>query len=419
PQNGQPDPRQQRPDQAQPRPDTIRPDANRPDTPRPDAQRPPQQQPHDPNQQRPQQQPHRADPRQQQPEHQPTNQPNRPDPHQQPTLQSHQPQPQSQSQSQPTNHQQPQHQNQPQTQQQQPNQQPQHQAPPQPHNQHQNQNQNQNQQPQHHQPQAPHQQQQPTAPNHPPRPSLNDVRASLNHQPSGLYSPFPHDQQALENNFPRNPDGSPQRHADPFQPWSQLQNDGGPTVPGRSNNCADCTRSFMESWYGNPQVSAPRTYDNDGHGGLDRVSGERDGTNNIQNWAGTNFRHSGQNAQDSYQRIADELRQSGHGSAAAVLVTWPKNPDGSGGGAHVFNAVNHNGRVVWVDSQTGQISQQPIHTHADGVWHLTLDADRKPFDPAANQQQGQGQGHNQGQGQGQGQHQGQPQPQNPHHPPQN
>ncbi|WP_275427315.1 toxin glutamine deamidase domain-containing protein [Streptomyces sp. NEAU-S7GS2] len=334
-----------------------------------------------------------------------TNQPNRPDPRQQPTLQSHQPQPQSQ----PTNHQQPQHQNQPQTQQQQPNQQPQHQAPPQPHNQHQNQNQNQH--PQHHQPQPPHQQQQPTAPNHPPRPSLNDVRASLNHQPSGLYSPFPHDQQALESNFPRNPDGSPQRHADPFQPWSQLQNDGGPTVPGRSNNCADCTRSFMESWYGNPQVSAPRTYDNDGHGGLDRVSGERDGTNNIQNWAGTNFRHSGQNAQDSYQRIADELRQSGHGSAAAVLVTWPKNPDGSGGGAHVFNAVNHNGRVVWVDSQTGQISQQPIHTHADGVWHLTLDADRKPFDPAANQQQGQGQG--------QGQHQGQPQPQNPQHPPQN
>ncbi|MFJ4532498.1 toxin glutamine deamidase domain-containing protein [Streptomyces nigrescens] len=430
PQNGQSDPRQQRPDQAQPRPDT----------PRPDAQRPPQQQPHDPNQQRPQQQPqqqpHRADPRQQQPEHQPTNQPNRPDPRQQPTLQSHQPQSQPHPQSQSTNHQQPQHQNQPQTQQQQPNQQPQHQAPPQPHNQHQNQN----QQPQHHQPQPPHQQQQPTAPNHPPRPSLNDVRASLNHQPSGLYSPFPHDQQALENNFPRNPDGSPQRHADPFQPWSQLQNDGGPTVPGRSNNCADCTRSFMESWYGNPQVSAPRTYDNDGHGGLDRVSGERDGTNNIQNWAGTNFRHSGQNAQDSYQRIADELRQSGHGSAAAVLVTWPKNPDGSGGGAHVFNAVNHNGRVVWVDSQTGQISQQPIHTHADGVWHLTLDADRKPFDPAANQQQGQGQGHSQGQGQGQhqgqhqnpqtqqpgphqsqnqGQPQSQPQPQNPQHPPQN
>ncbi|WP_242641334.1 toxin glutamine deamidase domain-containing protein, partial [Streptomyces kasugaensis] len=213
------------------------------------------------------------------------------------------------------------------------------------------------------------------------------------------------------NNFPRNPDGSPQRHADPFQPWARFQNDGGPTVPGRSNNCADCTRSFIESWYGNPQVSAVRTYDNDGHGGLDRVSGERDGTANIQNWAGTHFRQSGQNAQDSYSRIADELRRSGHGSASAVLVTWPRNPDGSGGGAHVFNAVNHNGRVIWVDSQTGQISQQPIHTNADGVWHLTLDGNRTPYDPTAAQNQQPTQNHPQNQQPNPQHNQQQPQPQ--------
>ncbi|KOT99409.1 hypothetical protein ADK86_15365, partial [Streptomyces sp. NRRL F-5755] len=156
-------------------------------------------------------------------------------------------------------------------------------------------------------------------------------------------------------------------------------------MPGRSNNCADCTRSFLESWYGNPQVSAPRTFDKDQNGNLDRFSGERDGAQNIMNWAGTPFRDSGNGAQDSYARIADELRQAGHGAGAAVLVTWPKNPDGTDGGAHVFNAVNHNGRVIWVDSQTGQISQQPIHTHADRVWHLTLDANRNPYIPGQTQ----------------------------------
>ncbi|MFF4606252.1 toxin glutamine deamidase domain-containing protein [Streptomyces sp. NPDC001339] len=214
-----------------------------------------------------------------------------------------------------------------------------------------------------------------------------DVRVGLNVQPNGLYSPFPHDQQALAANFPRNPDGTPRPYNDPFQPWVQFQNDGGTSVPGRSNNCADCTRSFMESWYGNPQVSAVRTYDPDPNApdGLDRVSGERNGTANIEQWAGTSFRNSGPNSKNGYDRIANELRQAGHGASAAVLVTWPQTADGKDGGAHVFNAVNHNGRVIWVDSQTGEVSQQPINTEAVGVWHLVLDANRQPFDPAAPQ----------------------------------
>ncbi|WP_050509810.1 toxin glutamine deamidase domain-containing protein, partial [Streptomyces sp. NRRL WC-3703] len=251
---------------------------------------------------------------------------------------------------------------------------------------------------------------QPPVPQNPNRPSIQHVRASLNHEPSGLYSPYPHDQQALLNVFPRNPDGTPRAFNDPFQSWAQYQNDGGPTVLGRSNNCADCTRSFIESWYGNPQVSAVRTYDPDGKGGIDRASGERDGTRNIEQWAGTQFRNSGPNSHDAYSNIADELRQAGHGAAAAVLVTWPKNPDGSGGGAHVFNAVNHNGRVIWVDSQTGEISQQPINTAADGVWHLTLDANRNPYDPTKAQTQTPQQQHPHTQPQPQ------PHPQNQQHP---
>ncbi|MEU8682451.1 toxin glutamine deamidase domain-containing protein [Streptomyces sp. NPDC048611] len=245
--------------------------------------------------------------------------------------------------------------------------------------------------------------------------SHTDVRIGLNVQPNGLYSPFPYDQQALEASFPRNPDGTPRAFNDPFQPWAQLQNDGGPTVLGRSNNCADCTRSFMESWYGNPQVSAVRTYDPDGKGGIDRASGERDGTRNIEQYTGATFRNSGPNSQDGYSRIADDLRAAGPGAAAAVLVTWPDRPDGSSGGAHVFNAVNHNGTVVWVDSQTGMVSDQPINTQAKGVWHLVLDANRQPFDPATaqsqpqNHQQSQPQQHAQAQAHAQQQAQAQAQ----------
>ncbi|MFH9421024.1 toxin glutamine deamidase domain-containing protein [Streptomyces sp. NPDC017529] len=388
----------------QPRPERP-PHNSRPDSPtHPETTNRPNQTPTTPNPQtpsaptpttpHPSQQPHNQQPSQQQPHHQqnpytqqPAPQPNpyqqQPHPHPnqpQPTLQSHTPIPTPTPHQTPQNHQQATPQHQP----------PQHQPFP--------------QQPTPHHP-APHQQQapqqpvpHPQAPPHqqpyqapipqdPNRPSINHVRASLNHAPSGLYSPYPHDQQALEANFPRNPDGSPRPFNDPFAPWAQYQNDGGPTVLGRSNNCADCTRSFMESWYGNPQVSAVRTYDPDGQGGIDRASGERDGTRNIEQWAGTQFRNSGPNSQDAYARIADELRQAGHGAAAAVLVTWPKKPNGDPGGAHVFNAVNHNGHVVWVDSQTGEISHQPINTAADGVWHLTLDANRTPYDPTQAQTQ--------------------------------
>ncbi|MGW8554126.1 toxin glutamine deamidase domain-containing protein [Streptomyces tubercidicus] len=337
----------------------------------------PQQQPQPPNpyQQQPyaQQQPHVPN---QQPHQQPQPNPYVQQPQQhQPTLQSHTP---------------------PQQHQQHPQQHaPQHQQPPQ-------------QQAPHHQPAPHHQQQNPHHAQQPPNqhpqgqtpvpqpPHVrrnSDVRSGLNHRPHGLHMPFPSDQRALEASFPRNQDGTPRPFNDPFQPWAQLQNDGGMGVHGRSNNCADCTRSFMDSWYGNPQVSAPRTLDPDGQGGIDDRTGERDGAAHIEQFAGTGFRSSGNKSKDSYANIANELRQAGHGASAAVLVAWPNKRNGEPGGSHVFNAVNHNGRVVWVDSQSGKISKKPINTQAAKVWHLTLDANRQPFIPttAQNQQQAQAQ----------------------------
>ncbi|MEU2791080.1 toxin glutamine deamidase domain-containing protein [Streptomyces sp. NPDC007100] len=218
---------------------------------------------------------------------------------------------------------------------------------------------------------------QPTAP--PPSPqadSLSDIRNDLNTPFEGLTAPDPAHQQDLENAHPRNADGTPQVYADPRQGnWAALQNDGGVGVPGRSNNCADCTRSFLETWFGRPTVSAPRTLDLNADGSLNTFSAERDSVDNQARWAGAPSTYAGKDHPNPYARIAYDLSQAGHGSAAVIGVNWP------GGGGHAFAAVNHNGQVLFVDPQTGVVSENPIHLGAQEVFYTPLDANRNPITP--------------------------------------
>ncbi|MEV6173913.1 toxin glutamine deamidase domain-containing protein [Streptomyces sp. NPDC051954] len=211
---------------------------------------------------------------------------------------------------------------------------------------------------------------------HPQQDSLEDIRADLDHDPGGLSEPDPDDQQALADAVPHNEDGTPERFPDPFGPWTQLQNDGGNEVPGRSNNCADCSRSFLETWYGNPQVSAPRTLDTDEHGNLDPWSPEDNANENQIRWTGAAHTYAGPGGDpDTANNIASTLQQAGPGSAAIVQVDWP------GGGGHAFNVVNHDGNIVWIDTQSGEVSDQPLHIdNAEHVWHIPLDANRNPID---------------------------------------
>ena len=206
--------------------------------------------------------------------------------------------------------------------------------------------------------------------------SLDDIRSDLDHQPGGLSQPDPADQQALADAVPHNEDGTPQRFPDPFGPYTQLQNDGGNTVPGRSNNCADCSRSFLETWYGNPQVSAPRTVDLDENGKHNPFTPEDNANANQIRWTGAAHTYAGPGGDpNTANNIASTLQQAGPGSAAIVQVDWP------GGGGHAFNVVNHNGKIVWIDTQSGQVSEQPLHIdQAKHVWHIPLDADRNPID---------------------------------------
>lgn len=214
--------------------------------------------------------------------------------------------------------------------------------------------------------------------------SLEDIRDGLDHAPGGLREIDPADQQALEDAVPRNEDGTPQRNPDPFGDWAQLQNDGGNEVPGRGNNCADCSRAFLETWYGNPQVSAPRTLDPGADGKIDLLAPEDNANENQIGWSGAPHVYAGKGDDPSTaQRIESDLLQAGPGSAAIVQVDWP------GGGGHAFNAVNHEGKIVWVDTQTGEVSHDPIHIqNAKHAWHISLDPDGNPLHPATPEAKG-------------------------------
>jgi hypothetical protein len=99
---------------------------------------------------------------------------------------------------------------------------------------------------------------------------------------------------------------------------------------------------------------------------------ERGVDHNLVAWAGKDYEFSGDGAA-GYDRIAVKLTHAGHGSSAVVLVSWPGEEFG-----HVFTALNHRGRVVWYDPQSGEVSPRPIHTGVSHVWGTVLGPDRAP-----------------------------------------
>ncbi|WP_268762404.1 toxin glutamine deamidase domain-containing protein [Kitasatospora griseola] len=181
--------------------------------------------------------------------------------------------------------------------------------------------------------------------------------------PGGLERPDPQHQVDLESRVPRNPDGTPQRHPDPNGDWPGAVNGDGHRAPGRDNNCLDVALSTADTYSGNPTAAAPRR-----DGGPE---GERGGRDRAESQLGAPFRDMG-NGDPAFRRIEDRLRQDGHG-AQAVIIT--QDADGR---AHAWNVVNHNGRITYLDNQTGQRSDKPLHDGDHGVFAITLDPDRRP-----------------------------------------
>ncbi len=219
--------------------------------------------------------------------------------------------------------------------------------------------------------------------------------------PGGLRHDDPQWQNAMELAFPKNPRGGFAVHADPRTGWVANGNDGGDAVPGRANNCADCSRSFLASWYGKPTCSQPRSIDpGTGVDGLEDP--ERDGNENIVGFAGSGHAYEGGGVA-GYRRLAARLRAAGPGCAAIVQIDWPVTDPATGrpfldprtgapvrdprtgqipiSGGHAFNAANVDGRIVWVDMQLNTVSEQPIHTRPEpvNVWSIALNPRGKPL----------------------------------------
>jgi hypothetical protein len=81
------------------------------------------------------------------------------------------------------------------------------------------------------------------------------------------------------------------------------------------------------------------------------------------------------NGKDAFTNLESTLRDSGHGSQAVIITS------DSNGRAHAWNAVNHNGDITYIDSQTGQRSNTPLHNGDNGVFAIPLNPDRRPVTP--------------------------------------
>ncbi|MFF2624842.1 toxin glutamine deamidase domain-containing protein [Kitasatospora griseola] len=184
----------------------------------------------------------------------------------------------------------------------------------------------------------------------------------------GLKRPSEHDLKQLQDAVPHNADGSPQRHPDPMSgDWLKKLNGDGPGAPGRANNCADAALSLVDTYDGHPSVAAPRTEDNS--------VGEKGGRDRIEQSLGGKFEHLG-SGQAGHDKLAQTLLDSGHGSQAVIISR------DSEGRTHAWNAMNHNGKIVYADPQLGRTSDTPLYAGEGGLFAVPLTPDRAPLHPS-------------------------------------
>ena len=190
----------------------------------------------------------------------------------------------------------------------------------------------------------------------------------------GLRAPLAVHQLDLENAMPREADGQVVRLADPRSGnWFGLANDGGPAAdPTRGINCVDGVLSLYETYvHGRPRVSAPRTFDSYAQGDPTRPLGaEEHGLARIEDTVQGEFQglcpyvgglsalQAKQAVDTAMTNLHNHLYNVGHG-AFAFIVT-----DSEEGTAHAWAAVNQNGTILFLDPQTGRLSEEaPLYTH--------------------------------------------------------
>ncbi|BCB82510.1 hypothetical protein Pflav_089200 [Phytohabitans flavus] len=190
--------------------------------------------------------------------------------------------------------------------------------------------------------------------------------------------------------------------ADPStHPYGQMVNDGGPSVPGRSNNCLDGSLAALSSFYGDPQVAAPRWADVNPDGTPDHRSGEADGLRRAVDWLGDTWTGPPPGTPGDpagravavagqYADLHAQIAAAGPGASALVVADWisidsatgQPNVDANGDvvreDAHAFVIVYPRGASgpVWWDPQSGRTWDSPpaafvSATHT--LWHIRAD----------------------------------------------
>lgn len=214
-------------------------------------------------------------------------------------------------------------------------------------------------------------------------------------------------QRAVEDAL-RDHQGNYIAHADPrTNDYGHLVNDGGPSVPGRGNNCLDSSLSALSSFRGDPTVSAPRHPDKLPDGTVDRRSGEQGGLRRAEDWLGgglLEFTHipahtfPNPTIADHFEALHRYIESLGPGSSALVVNGWHArdihtgerlyHPDGTPvtDGSHATAIVYPEGasHPVWWDPQQSLTSDHPPAWMVDESSYLNF----TPIEPSGGMHHG-------------------------------
>lgn len=145
--------------------------------------------------------------------------------------------------------------------------------------------------------------------------------------------------------------------------WIGDVNPGFQSIPGRDNNCGDCSRASELRWRG---VETQAGQNTDPTSGGEPMSA-------MTSW------ERGERIPATFQEIQDTLTALGPGASAIVGVDW------TGGGGHWFNAFNVGGVPMASDSQNTTLQPWPPSTNGLGFDESdVVFTDVMYIDPAGN-----------------------------------
>ncbi|AYF76342.1 hypothetical protein D7D52_23760 [Nocardia yunnanensis] len=107
--------------------------------------------------------------------------------------------------------------------------------------------------------------------------------------------------------------------------YGNLINDGGPTKPGRGNDCLDNALAALSSFHGDPQVAMPRWPDEKLGGEIDDESGELNGLQRAADFLGgqwQSFTGSDSSIPEQFANLHHHIKELGPGSSALVVNEW-------------------------------------------------------------------------------------------------